>query len=192
MKIGNQYLFTKGGMRCHICFFADDLVLFAECSVQQIENIQSCLGRFCQASVEKVSVVKTEIFSQRMSILIWFCKLVQSVAGEKVAFLGKYLGVPILHGWVTKRTYAYLLDNIRKILSGRVVSKLSMARKITLIHSVLTTIPLYGMQTSILSRGIYDEPDRISRNFLWDTPSGEGKIHIWVGMLWLRARIIGA
>lgn len=34
-------------------FFADDLVLYAECSIQQIENIQHCLRHFVRLQVKR-------------------------------------------------------------------------------------------------------------------------------------------
>lgn len=43
-------------------FFADDHVLFGECSLEQTNVILNCLDRFCNASSEKVSKEKTKIF----------------------------------------------------------------------------------------------------------------------------------
>lgn len=62
-------------------------------------------------------------------------------------------------------------------MSSWVASKLSMARRITLIHSILNTFTLYAMQSSVIPKGICDELDRISRNFLWGATNGEHKLH---------------
>lgn len=43
-------------------FFADDLVLFGDCSVGQIEVMLECLDKFCSSSREKVSKEKTKVF----------------------------------------------------------------------------------------------------------------------------------
>ena len=42
--------------------FADDLVLFAETSLDQVENISACLDIFSDSSGEKVSSEKTKVF----------------------------------------------------------------------------------------------------------------------------------
>lgn len=46
--------------------FADDLILFIEASMEQVEVISSCLDLFCESSGEKVSQDKTRVFRQRM------------------------------------------------------------------------------------------------------------------------------
>ncbi|XP_028755406.1 probable LRR receptor-like serine/threonine-protein kinase At1g53430 [Neltuma alba] len=42
-------------------FFADDLILFAKASIEQVAVIKPCLDRFCLASGQKVSQSKTEV-----------------------------------------------------------------------------------------------------------------------------------
>lgn len=46
--------------------FADDLILFAEVSIEQIKTVMDCLNTFCVSSGQRVSVAKTRIDSQRM------------------------------------------------------------------------------------------------------------------------------
>lgn len=53
---------SKRGPRLSHLAFADDLVLFVEASLDQIETIQDILHEFCQSSGEKVSNDKTRIF----------------------------------------------------------------------------------------------------------------------------------
>ena len=43
-------------------FFADDLVLFAEASIEQARIIKECLDLFCKASEQKVNFQKSNIF----------------------------------------------------------------------------------------------------------------------------------
>lgn len=53
---------SRGGPKIsHICF-ADDLILFSEASVTQIQLIKGVLERFCETSGQKVSLEKSQIF----------------------------------------------------------------------------------------------------------------------------------
>lgn len=43
-------------------FFADDILLFAEATVEQAMVIQDCLERFSMASGQKISVAKSRVY----------------------------------------------------------------------------------------------------------------------------------
>lgn len=43
-------------------FFADDIILFAEASIDQAQVIHDCLSRFCRASGQKVSLAKSRVY----------------------------------------------------------------------------------------------------------------------------------
>ncbi|CAN1191394.1 Putative ribonuclease H protein At1g65750 [Linum perenne] len=87
------------------------------------------------------------------------------------------LGVPILHGRVTKATYEYILNRMDDKLAGWKVHNLSLAGRVTLASSVLNAIPAYAMQTALLPAYICDSIDRKIRNFIWGSTEGARKIH---------------
>ncbi|CAN1845613.1 Putative ribonuclease H protein At1g65750 [Linum perenne] len=76
--------------------------------------------------------------------------------------LGRYLGVPVLHGRILRRTYQPILDRMDAKLSGWKASSLSLAGRITLALSVLNAITAYAMQTSVL-------PSQNIHLVSWDT-----------------------
>ncbi|CAL1392740.1 unnamed protein product [Linum trigynum] len=92
--------------------------------------------------------------------------------------LGKYLGVPVLHGRVTKHTYKYIIDLIDQRHAGWKAENLSLASRVTLAISVLNAIPSYVMQTSMLPSGICDYMDRKIRAFIWGSQEGRRRIHL--------------
>lgn len=93
-------------------FFADDLVLFSECSLQQVLVIRNYLNKFCLALGEKVSPGKTKIYFSK-NVSLHLAQVVSSAGGfEKLSPLGKYLGVPVLQERVTKATYQYIFDKV--------------------------------------------------------------------------------
>lgn len=79
--------------------FADDVLLFAEASEDQILLIKHILSIFCRSSGQKVSEEKTRIFSPNVDR-----SLKQSISNlfkfQVTYDLGKYLGVPLLHSRV--------------------------------------------------------------------------------------------
>lgn len=58
---------------------------------------------------------------------------------------------------MTKATYEYIIDKVCQRLSGWAARKLSMASRITLIQSVMASIPRYAMQMSILPSTLCEE-----------------------------------
>ena len=53
---------NKGGPPLSHLFFADDLIIFAEARLDQVQVINECLSNFCAASGQKVNVSKTRVF----------------------------------------------------------------------------------------------------------------------------------
>ncbi|CAN1768790.1 Putative ribonuclease H protein At1g65750 [Linum perenne] len=91
--------------------------------------------------------------------------------------LGRYLGVPILHGRVTKYTYDYLLDHLDSRLAGWKAENLSLTGRVSLASSVLNSLPCYVMQTAFLPVSLCDKIDRKIRNFIWGSSNGVRKLH---------------
>ncbi|CAN1850105.1 Putative ribonuclease H protein At1g65750, partial [Linum perenne] len=69
---------------------------------------------------------------------------------KETHYLGRYLGVPVLNGRITKDTYGYILEHIRQKLNGWKCNSPSLAGRVTLALSVLNSIPSYVMQTAVL------------------------------------------
>nr|KYP46734.1 Retrovirus-related Pol polyprotein LINE-1 [Cajanus cajan] len=132
--------------------FADDLVLFAEASLDQVEIIQSCLNHFSASSGQKVSMEKTRIF---------FSKNVPHTTREEISYsfgfqrtdnLGRYLGIPSHHARVRRSDYHEVIERVNKKLSGWKATALSFTGRLTLCKSVIAAIPAYTMQSVYLPK----------------------------------------
>lgn len=142
-------------------------MLFAESNLSQMTIIQCCLDIFCAATGAKVSLQKTKIFFSKNTHRDARKAIYDKSGFEEVPSLGKYLDMPIFTGKITKAAYSYIIDNIRKKLTAWRMNNLNFAGCITLIISVITSIPNYAMQSVPLSKGICHKIDMIMRGFLW-------------------------
>ncbi|CAN1193208.1 Putative ribonuclease H protein At1g65750 [Linum perenne] len=168
---------VQNGTPLSHCFFADDLVLFSEASTSQARVVSDILDRFCEASGQSVSKEKSRIFFSKNTPSRVAADVSEVLGIAATSDLGRYLGVPILHGRVTKHTYDYLLDRLDSRLAGWKADNLSLAGRVTLASSVLNSLPCYVMQTAFLPVSLCDKIDRKIRNFIWGSSNGVRKLH---------------
>ena len=91
--------------------------------------------------------------------------------------LGRYLGTPLLHECVNRATFYKL--------SGWCASSLSLARRTTLVKSVLTTLPSFMMHATELPLSICDEIDKLCQGFTWGSKEEKKRSTWWLG-IWSR------
>lgn len=158
-------------------FFADDLFLFGEASMHQLEVTMQCLNLFCEASGGRVSKEKTRLFVSR-NVHHARARELSSYSGfQMTGDLSKYLGVPILHQRQTNSTYVYIVENAQKRLASWKVGCLAMAGRITLTQTVLAALPTYTMQTALLPKGVCRKLEKMSRDFIWGSKSDAKSWH---------------
>ncbi|KAL8137716.1 LOW QUALITY PROTEIN: hypothetical protein V2J09_003717 [Rumex salicifolius] len=68
-----------------------------------------------------------------------------------------YLGVPTTRGRMSKYRYKVLIDKVHTRLRNWQLKSLSAAGHVTLANSILTSLPLYVMQATLVPRSICDE-----------------------------------
>ncbi|KAG6420962.1 hypothetical protein SASPL_117508 [Salvia splendens] len=118
-------------------FFVDDLVLFCKADMKNARTLKSILDKFNHHSRHKVSASKTQLFFS-LNIDVSLAQAIENhLQFQSVCNLGKYLGIPIFHGRVTKNKFQYLIDKVRARLNGWSASSLSLAGRITLAKVVL-------------------------------------------------------
>ncbi|KAA3482794.1 Retrovirus-related Pol polyprotein LINE-1 [Gossypium australe] len=158
-------------------FFADDLVLFAEASMEQVDIIKETMTKFCEASGQKVSLDKS-VMMVSANTGEQKAKDLASRLGIKITKdFGKYLGVPTINGRITKNTFREVVTRVHKRLEGWQTQFLSFAGRLTLIKSVTSTIPLYTMQTLPLPASVCDVLDTANKRFLWAGDHMKKSIH---------------
>ncbi|CAN1188832.1 Putative ribonuclease H protein At1g65750 [Linum perenne] len=169
-------LVRNGEPLSHI-FFADDLVFFGHASVTQARVFMDIIERFCTASGQSINKSKSRVFFSAGMNRNTSRSITDIMGIRATQDLGHYLGVPLLHGRITRNTYEFLLTRLDDKLAGWKANTLSLAGRVTLASSVLNSIPSYVMQTTALPGYICEGIDRKIRNFIWGSTNGVRKIH---------------
>ncbi|XP_062021276.1 uncharacterized protein LOC133737799 [Rosa rugosa] len=169
---------SQSGPKVSHLFFGDDLMLFAEATHDQARILKQCLDIFCSLSGQAVNYEKSLIFCSPNTNGELAGDISNICGSPLTTDLGKYLGMPLIHSRVNKYTYISILDKVQSRLSGWKSKVLSMAGRLTLIHSVTATIPSYAMQTAKLPTSICDSLDKLNRNFLWGDIEDKRRVHL--------------
>lgn len=166
---------SQGGPKLsHICF-ADDLILFAEASVAQVQVIRKVLETFCTASGQKVSLEKSKIFFSN-NVSRELGNLISEASGiTSTRDLGRYLGMLVLQKRINKDTFGDILEKVSSRLSGWKERTLSFAGRLTLTKAVLSSIPVHSMSTIILPQSTLSRLDKMSRSFFMGNHGREEK-----------------
>ena len=130
----------SGPLISHL-LFADDFLLFVEVSIEQAHCIMHCLNLFCEASGQKINNQKTQIFFSKNVDHQLRDDIVQHTGYTPVISLGKYLGANIDPGKTTRGKLNHIIEKIQSRLSGWKHQCLSLAGRLTLSKSVLSSIP---------------------------------------------------
>ncbi|KAK7255667.1 hypothetical protein RIF29_29084 [Crotalaria pallida] len=158
--------------------YADDTIIMGEASMENFMIIKSILWGFELASGLKINFHKSSIFRvnvphhqmEEASILL-HCKV------RELPFL--YLGLPIAANARSVDCWAKVIQLFQKRLSSWKCKHLSLGARITLINSVLSSLPVYYLSFFSLSKKVNDILIKLQRNFLWGGCEDRRKI-CWV------------
>lgn len=92
--------------------------------------------------------------------------------------MGRYLGVPSIHGRLKRDSFAGLLTNIQSRLTGWKAKTHSLAGKKILAQSVIAAMPYYSMHTTLLPARVIKSIEQQIRNFLWGSSPEQKKCHL--------------
>jgi hypothetical protein len=141
-------------------------LLFVKPEEQQIRIMDVIMKIFGKISGLKINLQKSEMLITSSSR-----EQVESLAGilqcKASAFPLRFLGLPLSDRPLSKQQYQDLIDSIQKSLPGWKAEKLSIAGRLVLLNSILTTKPLFFMSVFLLSKWLVKRIDAIRRRFLW-------------------------
>ncbi|XP_031103715.1 uncharacterized protein LOC116007232 [Ipomoea triloba] len=94
----------------------DDMVLFGEATIEQADEMLRYLRVFCDHSGQMANVQKSSLFFSKNTDAELQQKIVDLIGIPRVEDLGKYLGIPSIHGRLKKDSYAALIERVQQRL----------------------------------------------------------------------------
>ncbi|KAL4586081.1 hypothetical protein LXL04_010712 [Taraxacum kok-saghyz] len=166
-----------GPMLSHL-MYADDVTFIGDWSEMNLINLNRILRCFYLASGLKVNLNKSKVFGVGVED-----EEIADLAGilncDSGTFPFTYLGLPLGANMRLVKHWNPIIEKFRSRLSGWKAKHLSFAGRLTLVKSVLGSLPLYYFSLFKAPRKVLDCLEGIRRSFLWQGSSSERKIH-WV------------
>jgi len=165
----------EGGLS--ILQYVDDTILFLDHNLEQAQNMKNILCAFEQLSGLKINFHKSEIFcfGQAKNCENQYMELFGCNPGT---FPIKYLGIPIHYRRLSNNDWTKVLERIEKRLSSWKGKNLSTGGRLTLINSVLSSIPLYMMSFFEIPKGVRKKLDYFRSRFFWQCDEHKKKYRL--------------
>ena len=169
-----DHLIDKG---VAILQYADDTILCIKDDTEMATNLKLLLHLYELMSGLKINFDKSEVtmIHGDDSRQLVFAEIFNCQTGS---FPIKYLGVPVSPGRLHVKDWLSLEEKILKKLSAWKGSSLSMAGRITLINSSLSSTFIYHMSMYLLPKTTSEALDKHRRRFLWQGNSLKKKYHL--------------
>ena len=128
----------------------------------------SALKKFGQASGLEINISKSWLTFPKSLHHRLRKILSHSVHIPATTSFGKYLGIPLVPHKPKNADYEDLLIRFNRRLAGWQTNFINFAGRITLIKHVLSALPVYHMQSTLLPPKILQGMEKIMRRFLWN------------------------
>ena len=163
----------------HLCF-ADDTLVFCGANPSQATVVKALLQNYKRASGQCINYTKTDVMFSKGVSEDRRRDITLILDIREVLSYNKYLGLPMIVGWSKRRPFLFILDRIRKRLSGFMERLVSWAGREVLIKAVAQAIPSYTMSVFRLSKDLCNSIQATIARFWWGHKPEDRKLH-WLG-----------
>ncbi|XP_073129192.1 uncharacterized protein [Henckelia pumila] len=164
--------------------YADDVIIFANGGSRGLQRLKDFLAHYENCSGQLVNVAKSAMIFPPGWTARRRSHLLQITGFAEGQLPLKYLGAPLFRGNRKCSLFEPLLQSVRKKLEGWESRSLAPGSRMTLIRSVLLSIPIYLCQVIQPPLAVLEKLERIFNAFLWGSRPLEKKWH-WAR--WSRA-----
>ncbi|KAL4346974.1 hypothetical protein GQ457_17G005290 [Hibiscus cannabinus] len=171
------FLIGKNAFEVSHLQFADDLILFCGASETQVRNVFRILKGFELAAGLKLNLKKTKLIGINMDKqkIDYWASLVKC---QREDFPCQYLGLPLGAKKNSLCLWDPIVDKFKTKLAGWKVKNLSFAGRVTLIKSVLNSLPVYYMFIFPMPAAVNSKISSLVARFLWGSMDNKS-IH-WI------------
>lgn len=153
--------------------FADDSIFFLEKNDQNLDNLLEILKVFSMISGLKINLEKSTIAAINMK-LVEVEKLATKVGCKVEKWPMKYIGLPLGGNLGSSVFWTPVVEKIMKRLDGWYKGLLSKGGRLTLIQSVLGSIPIFYMSLFKIPTKVAAFIEKLMRDYFWEG-NGEGR-----------------
>jgi len=156
--------------------YADDTLIFCEANRSQVLYLNLTLLIFEALSGLHINMLKSVIYPVNEVLNL---EELASILGCSVGeFPATYLGLPLGAKYKSTAIWGRVIEKFEKKLASWKMQYLSTGGRLTLINSVLDSIPTYYMQLFPIPGKVLEQLDKIRRDFLWEGNSEKHKYHL--------------
>ncbi|XP_012836318.1 PREDICTED: uncharacterized protein LOC105956950 [Erythranthe guttata] len=157
--------------------YADDILIFTNGERRSIERLMDIFHVYEQSSRQLVNVSKSHLYVGKWAELEHL-SIEQATKIWGKNFPLTYLGAPSFTGQSKAEYFEHLVQQIRGKIQGWKGNFLSFAGEVTLLKSVVSSIPIYSLACSKVPVGVINQIEQLMAFFLWSS-SGDSRTH-WV------------
>ncbi|XP_075499823.1 uncharacterized protein LOC142538376 [Primulina tabacum] len=164
--------------------YADDIIIFANGGTREMNSLMDFLHHYENCSGQLVNAVKSVIILPPRCSGRTRSRLLRITGFGEGCFPIKYLGVPLFCGNRVFSLFDPLVQMVSKKLEGWELKTLSPGSRMTLLRSVLLSVPIYMFQVVQPPLAVMERLENVFNGFLWGSRSLDKKWH-WAR--WSRA-----
>ena len=158
--------------------FVDDSFIFFKIDKNTPTIIQQNLAWYCCLSGQSINLEKSELFCSPNLPLRQQNNLALQLGVKLVDKLGRYLGINFELRGNRISDFQELIHKVSGKLQGWTAKLLSQAGRLTLINSVLHSIPIYNFSVFKAPQAICTKLDSIINAFWWGHDISQKKLHL--------------
>ncbi|XP_073033924.1 uncharacterized protein [Primulina eburnea] len=154
--------------------YADDVIIFASGGTRGMQRLVDFLHHYENCSGQRVNATKSSLILPPRCSGRLRSRLLRITGFAEGHLPLKYLGVPLYRGNRTCSLFEPLLQSVRRKLEGWEIRTLSPGSRMTLIRSVLLSMPIYFFQVVQPPLAVMEKLERAFNAFLWGRDPWKG------------------